>query len=324
MFPSFSNFGSVKKVRRRGQRPAGRQLSSKSTRQFQVNPEKNAWYCFGCKQGGNVLDFVAKRERVGVRKAALKLDEWFGLGLAEAPEKTSPAAAPAAPPKSPASAPPEPESMPTANPPLDFSLKTLDAKHPSLLDLGLEAATLEYFGAGYCAKGLMKAGSRPRSITARGKLVAYAGLALDAATTPRYLFPPKFHPGLEVFNRDCFAEAEGPSTSRPRSRASCGSPSLASSPCSASSTGRSPKPRRRRKLRSSRPHAPDLPTPLGNPAHRGLRAAPTAATTARLCILLGSKYKDKKPAHGLKENLGALAAGFFQWASKNARTSLRD
>jgi hypothetical protein len=155
--------------------------------------------------------------------------------------------------------------MPTANPPLDFSLKTLDAKHPSLLDLGLEAATLEYFGAGYCAKGLMKAGSRPRSITARGKLVAYAGLALDAATTPRYLFPPKFHPGLEVFNRDCFAEAEGPSTSRPRSRASCGSPSLASSPCSASSTGRSPKPRRRRKLRSSRPHAPDLPTPLGNP-----------------------------------------------------------
>ena len=55
----------------------------KSTRQFQVNPEKNAWYCFGCKQGGNVLDFVAKRERVGVRTAALKLDQWFGLGLAE-------------------------------------------------------------------------------------------------------------------------------------------------------------------------------------------------------------------------------------------------
>jgi len=34
-----------------------------------VNREKNAWYCFGCKQGGNVLDFVAKKERVGIRAA---------------------------------------------------------------------------------------------------------------------------------------------------------------------------------------------------------------------------------------------------------------
>src|SRR6478672_11868576 len=42
----------------------------KSARQFQVNLVKNAWYCFGCKEGGNILDFVAKHEGVSVRSAA--------------------------------------------------------------------------------------------------------------------------------------------------------------------------------------------------------------------------------------------------------------
>src|SRR5258708_32650324 len=78
----------------------------KSARQFQVNREKNAWYCFGCKQGGNILDFVAKKERAGGRAAALNIDTWFGLWLAEAPEKTSPATAPAAAPKAPRPVPP--------------------------------------------------------------------------------------------------------------------------------------------------------------------------------------------------------------------------
>jgi hypothetical protein len=84
------------------------------------------------------------------------------------------------------------------------------AVDPSLLDLGLEAATLEYFGAGYCTKGLLKGRLAIPIHNGAGKLVAYAGLALDPATTPRYLFPPNFHPGLEVFNLDCLAEAEGP------------------------------------------------------------------------------------------------------------------
>jgi DNA primase len=187
----------------------------KSTRQFQVNPEKNAWYCFGCKQGGNVLDFVAKRERVGVRTAALKLDEWFGLGLAEAPEKSAPAAAPAAAPKtSNPIPPPMPEMLlPAANPPLTFTLKTLDQEHPSLGVLGIEPETIEHFGAGYCAKGLLKGRLAIPIHNAAGELVAYAGLAIEDETSPRYLFPPKFHPALEVFNRDRLSqvpEPEGP------------------------------------------------------------------------------------------------------------------
>jgi DNA primase len=188
---------------------------AKSTRQFQVNPEKNAWYCFGCKQGGNVLDFVAKRERVGVRAAALKLDLWFGLGLAEVPERSAPAAAATTAPKTaPPVPPPMPEMLlPAANPPLTFTLKTLDQEHPSLGVLGIEAETVEHFGAGYCAKGLMKGRLAIPIHNAAGELVAYAGLAIEDETSPRYLFPPKFHPALEVFNRDrllTITEPEGP------------------------------------------------------------------------------------------------------------------
>lgn len=186
--------------------------TGQSKRQFQVNREKNAWYCFGCKQGGNVLDFVAKKERVGIRAAAGKLDSWFALGLAvEASAEKSPAA-----PRAPAPTPAPPvaaESLPTTNPPLTFTLKTLDHLHASLTSLGLEAATIERFGAGYCTKGLLKGRLAIPIHNGEGELVAYAGLAVEDDASPRYLFPPKFNPALEVFSLDCLAalpESEGP------------------------------------------------------------------------------------------------------------------
>src|SRR5262245_17836837 len=98
-----------------------------SGRQFQVNLVKNAWYCFGCKQGGNILDFVAKKEGVTIRTAALKIDSWFELGLVEEkgkPEAETPAA-PIEAPNLPAEAPPAAqETLPTSNLPLAFTLKT--------------------------------------------------------------------------------------------------------------------------------------------------------------------------------------------------------
>lgn len=49
-------------------------------RQFSVNLEGNMFNCFGdCKSGGNVLDFVAKMEKVSIREAALLLKEWFSI-----------------------------------------------------------------------------------------------------------------------------------------------------------------------------------------------------------------------------------------------------
>jgi DNA primase len=180
-----------------------------SARQFQVNTLKNAWYCFGCKAGGNVLDFVAKREGVSVRTAALRLDSWFELGLVE---ETSRAEAPATPAEVPASSVedrPEAKDLPTENPPLTFTLKTLDPYHESLAPLGLRAETIERFGAGYCAKGLLKGRMAIPIHSPTGDLLAYAGLAIEDGETPRYLFPPKFHPALEVMNLHRLEELPG-------------------------------------------------------------------------------------------------------------------
>jgi DNA primase len=166
-----------------------------------VNLAKSAWYCFGCKEGGNVLDFVAKREDMSVRAAALKLDSWFELGLVEKKEELR-AETPAAPAEGPvASVEPPPAAVtPAENLPLAFTLKTLDPNHDGLAELELRAETIERFGAGYCTKGLLKGRLAIPIHSGCGELLAYAGLAVQDGVTPRNLFPPKFHPALEVFN----------------------------------------------------------------------------------------------------------------------------
>jgi len=186
-----------------------------SGRQFQVNLVKNAWYCFGCKAGGNILDFVAKKEEVSIRTEALKLDSWFELGLVakekpQAEASAHPAEAPSASPEAPPAA---KEAPPTSNPPLAFTLKTLDPHHESLSPLGFSTETIERFGAGYCSKGLLKGRLAIPIHNAGGELVAYAGLAVEEDASPRYLFPPKFHAPLEVMNLHRlpeFAEEGGP------------------------------------------------------------------------------------------------------------------
>ncbi|HEX4961373.1 MAG TPA: CHC2 zinc finger domain-containing protein [Thermoanaerobaculia bacterium] len=181
----------------------------KSKRQFQVNAGKNAWYCFGCKEGGNVLDFVAKREGISVRSAAMKLDAWFDLGLAVEKPGTEEYASPAKVPATPLEVAPPAKELPALNPPLTFTLKTLDPHHASLAALGLQPTTLQLFDAGYCTKGLLKGRLAIPIHNDHGELVAYAGLAVGEDETPRYLFPPNFHPALEVMNLHRLPELAG-------------------------------------------------------------------------------------------------------------------
>lgn len=164
-----------------------------SKRQFRVSSEKNAWYCFGCKKGGNVLDFVAKKEGMSLPSAARALDQWFSLGLAssEAPRGEETPAPPAR---------ELPSEPPVPNQPLSFALKTLDPAHPSLTALGFSQATVERFGLGHCAKGLLKGRIAIPVHNPSGELLAYVGLAPEAEGPDRYLFPPKFHASLEIFN----------------------------------------------------------------------------------------------------------------------------
>lgn len=176
--------------------------------QFRVSLTKNCWNCFGtCKGGGNALDFVARKEGVTVREAALKISEWFNLPLGEKPgaegerkkqqpEKPEAKAQPAPKPTAAAS-----DTGP--NKPLGFALQNLDTAHPYLTERGLSEATIAEFGIGYCGKGSMTGRVVIPIHNRDGQIVAYAGRwpgTPPDEDTPKYRLPPGFRKAQEVFN----------------------------------------------------------------------------------------------------------------------------
>src|SRR5687768_2745649 len=48
---------------------------------FSVDPERQFYYCFGCKKGGNAIDFVIERDRCDFKDALQTLAEWAGVQL---------------------------------------------------------------------------------------------------------------------------------------------------------------------------------------------------------------------------------------------------
>jgi DNA primase len=51
------------------------------TGSFNVSREKGTYYCFGCKRGGDVIDFVMEMERVTFAEAVERLADRFGVRL---------------------------------------------------------------------------------------------------------------------------------------------------------------------------------------------------------------------------------------------------
>src|SRR5215472_13616351 len=52
------------------------------TPSFTVSQERQAWYCFGCQEGGDLLSFVQKIERLEFRETLEMLAERAGVELA--------------------------------------------------------------------------------------------------------------------------------------------------------------------------------------------------------------------------------------------------
>lgn len=50
---------------------------------FKIYPATDSWYCFGCGEGGDVIDFVTKMERCSFTDALKKLNTDLCLGLEE-------------------------------------------------------------------------------------------------------------------------------------------------------------------------------------------------------------------------------------------------
>ncbi len=81
------------------------------------------------------------------------------------------------------------------NPALDFELKQLDASHPYLKSRGFSRLTIQHFGLGFCAKGMMKGRIAIPLHDAGGDLIGYAGRIVDESAlsdrNPKYRLPGK-------------------------------------------------------------------------------------------------------------------------------------
>ena len=168
----------------------------KNSRQFTVNLEKNVYYCFGdCKGGGNIFNFVAKKERVSIREAALLIQEWFPGSTEDQAGRVSEAPA-----RLQKRGEPQGELV---NKPLTFELKNLSADHPFFTERGIKPETVAHFGLGYCEKGMMKGRVVIPIHNESGELVAYCGRAVTEAQIEdegKYKLPPGFHKKLVVYN----------------------------------------------------------------------------------------------------------------------------
>jgi len=163
--------------------------------QFSASLTKNAFHCFSsnCGAQGNVLDFVALKEDISVREAALKIQTWFNLETGKDPpqEKEEP---------DPPSA--EKAEKDAPNPPLTFRLKNLEPDHPYLEARGLTEEAIDYFGLGFCSRGMMQGRIAIPIHNERRELVAYAGRTVTEISkeNPKYKLPPNFKKSLVVYN----------------------------------------------------------------------------------------------------------------------------
>lgn len=174
--------------------------------QFSVCLTRNIWRCFGsCNAGGNALDFVSMIEGgISIRNAALLMKRLF-LDSSESPEVLD--IAPTETKKEPPKQVPKEEKMDPpvteVNPPLPFTLKSLTTDHPFFAENGISLETANYFGMGFCKKGLFKDRIVIPIHDHQGRLVAYCGRSTTDEQTQqegRYKMPRGFVRSALVFN----------------------------------------------------------------------------------------------------------------------------
>jgi DNA primase len=175
-----------------------------SPRAFHADLTKNVWHCFSkCQKGGNQLDFVAAKENISIRDAALKVQAFFLSG--ETPRREAPPSAEKEANRAPASRPTakKEEEDPESNEPLSVKLD-LKPDHPHLMEeRKLKLETTKHFAVGYCSRGIMRGTIAIPIHDQEGELVAYAGRRLkpsDIREFGKYKLPKGFRKELVLYN----------------------------------------------------------------------------------------------------------------------------
>lgn len=161
---------------------------------FSAELQRGLFRCFGCGRKGNVLEFAALMEGVDpengaeLRGIAVRLQEMY-LKRKRAPFPRQAGVKPASPPKG------ETPKVTAVNAPLDFELKGLDPVHPGIKELGFTEETAKTFGFGVTDRGSLKGRIAIPLHDSQGRLVGYAGRALEngriSAENPKYVFPER-------------------------------------------------------------------------------------------------------------------------------------
>lgn len=150
---------------------------------FNVSLEKNLWNCFTHCGGGSVIDLLMAIEKVSAREAVLIGNNLLGIDN------------------------PKGHTSEPGLKPLKFKL-TLDSEHPYLEKRNVTPETAQYFGIGYCSKGIMTSRIAIPIHDVDGNLVAYCGRAIDN-TQPKYRFPRGFPKNQVVYNLNRIRNNQG-------------------------------------------------------------------------------------------------------------------
>lgn len=152
-------------------------------RSLVVTPEKNAYYCFSSKKGGDVIGLVSHVTGADTKSAALQLSELYSTGKVQVPSGGRVQV---------------PEEKPEGRRALE-PLGYLQAEHEKVQSLGVQQSTAAHFGAGYAGKGMMRGRFAIPIHTRTGELIAYCGRALGEEV-PVMMFPQNFNPSHFIFN----------------------------------------------------------------------------------------------------------------------------
>jgi DNA primase (bacterial type) len=162
---------------------------------FSANLDKGIYQCFGCGSSGNVLEFACRmvgsdpKDGDALRAVAVELHQKFPSD-SRANEKRDDVQ-------------PAMDAKVKVNAPLDFHLKDLDAGHPYLAARKFKRDTMSHFGVGFCSRGLLKGRVAVPLQGDDGKLVGYAGRAVDeklvSDENPKYQFPSRREMGGNVY-----------------------------------------------------------------------------------------------------------------------------
>lgn len=180
-------------VQYRGACPACR---SGGDRALAINTDKQSFYCFAQKIGGDAISLCAHIRGVSQRDAANLIANHFKFAGNSEPgaQRTSALS-------------PSKSQAPRAGFDPEAYLRGLDPNHESLQALGVSPETLATWRAGYAKTGVLRAKLAIALCDREGAILGFCGRSVDGSQ-PLLTFPSGVNPSEIIFGADKIGEGD--------------------------------------------------------------------------------------------------------------------